>query len=303
MNSTLTVFIIALTTINVVGVVWLLWSLRKATIGDSEHAPQPGQAANTTGHVWDGDLSEYNNPLPRWWLWLFLITVVFALGYLVLYPGLGSWRGTLGWTSQQQYEQLHAESEARTRAALAPFAGISVADLSKNAAALKIGHNLFVNNCSVCHGSDGRGATHFPNLTDNDWLYGGDPDTIVQTISNGRQGVMIGWKTVVGDQGVEDLVAYVLSLSGRQVPAGDVAHGKELFTTNCVACHGADGKGMQAVGAPNLTDQIWLHGGSVEAIRETIANGRQGVMPAQLDRLGEQRVKLLAAYVLSLHGT
>jgi cytochrome c oxidase cbb3-type subunit 3 len=251
--------------------------------------------------VWDGDLRELNNPLPRWWLWLFIITIVFALGYLVLYPGLGSYRGTLGWTSISQHEAEQRESEARAQQILAKFAGKSVAELQHDKAALAVGRNLFNDNCILCHGSDARGAAGFPNLTDKDWLWGGGAETIETTITGGRTGVMIGWKDALGGAtGVEDMVAYVLSLSGRSVPAGDAANGKRLFMTNCIACHGEDGRGNLLVGAPNLTDHTWLHGGSVETIRDVIANGRTGQMPAQLDRLGAERIRLLAAYVLSL---
>jgi cytochrome c oxidase cbb3-type subunit III len=172
--------------------------------------------------------------------------------------------------------------------------------LRHDPAALKVGRNLFNDNCILCHGSDARGAPGFPNLADTDWQWGGTAADVEATITNGRQAVMVAWKDVLGEQGVEDTLAYVLTLSGRSVPAGDVAHGKELFTTNCVVCHGETGTGNPALGAPNLADNTWVYGGSVATVRETIAKGRQGQMPAQGERLGEQRVKLLAAYVLSL---
>ena len=293
MSPGLSAFVIVLTTLNIAGAVWLMLSMRRRGHEDAK-------STETTGHVWDGDLGEYNNPLPRWWLWLFFISVAFAVAYLFLYPGLGNYAGRLGWTSVNQHEALQRESEAQAQKLLARFDGKSVVELRNDPQALVVGRNLFANNCAVCHGSDAHGNPGFPNLTDQDWLYGGSPEQIEATIAGGRNGVMIPWQAALGSDGVENLVAYVLSLSGRTVPAGDVAAGKQLFDTNCVACHGADAKGNQAIGAPNLTDHTWLYGGSVEAVRASIANGRQGLMPAQLDRLGPVRVKLLAAYVLSL---
>jgi len=290
----LSAFIIVLTSLNIAGAVWLMLSMRKRS------GEEPGPSSETTGHVWDGDLGEYNNPLPRWWLWLFFISVAFAIAYLFLYPGLGNYAGRLGWTAVGQHQEQQRASAAQAEQLLAHFAGKSVAELRNDPAALVIGRNLFANNCAVCHGSDGHGNPGFPNLTDQDWLYGGTPEQLEATIAGGRSGMMIPWQAALGNDGVENVMAYVLSLSGRSVPAGDVAAGRQLFATNCVACHGEDGKGNQAIGAPNLTDHTWLYGGSVDAVRASIANGRQGQMPAQLERLGPQRVKLLAAYVLSL---
>jgi cytochrome c oxidase cbb3-type subunit III len=282
--------------VNIGALVVLLAGLRR----------RPGETAGTgetTGHVWDEDLRELNNPLPRWWLWLFVITVVFGLGYLVVYPGLGNYAGTAGWSSQKQFRDQSASAEAVLTRTLAPFEHQPVTALATNADALRVGRNLFMNNCATCHGSDARGAPGFPNLTDKDWLWGGKPDDIVETIQHGRTSAMPAWYAVLGgDSGVEDVLAYVLSLSGRHVPAGDVASGRAKFAAICSACHGPDGRGNQQLGAPNLTDQIWLNGGALTTIRETISHGRQAQMPAQLERLGETRVKLLAAYVISLGG-
>jgi cytochrome c oxidase cbb3-type subunit 3 len=286
-------FIIVLTVANVAGALWLLWWTRRS----------PGEASSTehtTGHVWDGDLVELNNPLPRWWLWLFIITVVFAGVYLLLYPGLGNYQGTLKWTSQTEHEAEFRLNAARIEQTLAPFAARDVNHLANDAAALNIGRNLFLNNCATCHGSDGGGAPGFPNLSDQDWLWGGDPDTVTATIANGRTGMMPPWGEALGARGVENVLAYVLSLQGRKLEAGDVKAGAAKFAELCAACHGPDAKGNPQLGAPNLADGIWLHGGSLASIRETIEKGRSGAMPAHAARLGETRVKLLAAYVLSL---
>ena len=293
MTTGQSIFIIVLTAGNVAGCLWLLWWTRRS----------PGEVdstINTTGHVWDEDLRELNNPLPRWWLWLFIITVVFAVGYLVLYPGMGTFKGTLGWSSHSEHEAESKLNAARIEKTLAPFSARNVQQLTADGAALNIGRNLFLNNCAACHGSDGGGAPGFPNLTDKDWLWGGDPDTVVATIANGRTGVMPPWGEVLGARGVEDMLSYVFSLSGRKLEAGDPRAGGAKFAELCSACHGPDAKGNPALGAPNLTDGIWLHGGSLATVRESIEKGRNGAMPAHAARLGETRVKLLAAYVLSL---
>ncbi|MGB8327619.1 MAG: cytochrome-c oxidase, cbb3-type subunit III [Steroidobacteraceae bacterium] len=295
MSGGWSLYVAAISVANIVAVLWLLWWMRRGRDDPSRAGPQ------TTGHTWDGDLREYNNPLPRWWLWLFIVSIAFAVAYLVAYPGLGNYAGTLGWSSQAQHAEQAAASEALIQQTLAPFRDRTVEALAADPAALRVGRNLFVNNCVQCHGSDGRGAPGFPNLTDGDWLWGSAPETVVTTITQGRTAVMAPWKAVLGERGVEDVLAYVLSLSGRSAAAGDLANGKQKFGQICAACHGADGRGNQQLGAPNLADNIWLYGGTATAIRETVSNGRQGIMPAQGDRLGPVRIKLLAAYVESLN--
>lgn len=282
--------------LNIAGLMWLLIGLGR----------RPGEASTTsqtTGHVWDEDLREWDNPLPRWWLWMFVLSVVFGVGYLIVYPGLGNYAGTAGWTSQRQLSEQNAQAEAVLAQTFAPFEHQSVLALSTNPDALRIGRNLFVNNCAACHGSDARGAPGFPNLTDRDWLWGGAPEAIVTSIAQGRTSIMPPWREALGgDSGVEDVLRYVFSLSGRSLPAGDLESGREKFAAICAACHGTDGRGNQLLGAPNLTDQIWLNGGSIEAVRATIGYGRQAEMPAHLARLGATRVNLLAAYIVSLGG-
>jgi cytochrome c oxidase cbb3-type subunit 3 len=298
MSSGWSIFVVVLTIANILACVWLLrWTAKP------KHAGEKIGGGSDTGHTWDGDLREYNNPLPKWWLWLFYITVVFGLIYLVMFPGLGNFGGLKGWSQAQQYEQERAAVEARAAALLAPFATMTVPELSNNAQAMATAANLFQNNCAQCHGSDGGGARGFPNLTNDDWQWGGDPDSIVQTIAGGRMAAMTPWGEILGEQDVDAVVAYVLQLSGQPADAAMAAAGATHFQTYCMACHGADGKGMTAVGAPNLTDGVWLYGGDANTIRETVTKGRMGQMPAFGDRLGEQRVRLLAAYVLRMSGT
>ncbi len=294
MSTGWTLFIVVLTAINIVGAVWLLWATSKRAPG--EQAP----GAETTGHVWDGDLREYNNPLPRWWLWLFYLSVLFGIGYLVLYPGLGGWRGTLGWTQEGQWRAEVAAADAAALSLFERFSSLGFDELRADQPAMQMGQNLYANYCATCHGSDARGAPGFPNLTDGDWLYGSGEETVTATIAYGRHGVMPPWGSVLGEQGVEEVVAHVLQISGRAVPESMAAAGAAKFATYCSACHGMDGTGVQAVGGPNLTDDVWLYGGTAETIREGIVNGRSNMMPAQLDLLGPDRVRLLAAYVLGL---
>lgn len=296
MSLSHSLFIIVLTVLNIAGAMWLLWWTRRS------HG-EASVTTETTGHVWDEDLRELNNPLPRWWLWLFIISVAFGGVYLILYPGLGTWQGTLAWTSRAEHDAQRGANAARIERALAAFTPHSVGELARDPAALAVGRNLFLNNCATCHGSDGGGAPGFPNLTDSDWLWGGDPDTIVKTIADGRMGMMPPWQQALGDDGVEDVLDYVFSLQGRTLTAGDVKAGGVKFAQMCAACHGADGRGNAQLGIPNLTDDVWLHGGSIAAVRDSIAKGRAGTMPAHSARLGETRVKLLAAYVRSLGET
>jgi cytochrome c oxidase cbb3-type subunit 3 len=290
MSNAVSLFIAVFSLANIFGCLWMMW-------WTSHRGEQPA-AQEKTVHVWDGDLEEYNNPLPLWWLGLFILTIVFGLGYLVLYPGLGAFAGTSGWTQLKQYDAEVQSGNALLEARFAPLASKDLNALAHDVPAMTTAKNLFSMNCAGCHGSDARGAKGFPNLTDTDWLWGGQSDTIYQTIAQGRTGVMPAWGPVLGPQAVEKVAAYVLSLSGSKAPADWVAEGKVIFAANCAACHGADARGNPLVGAPNLTDNVWLYGSSLAQVRETIANGRSNQMPAQLDFLGETRVRLLAAYVL-----
>jgi cytochrome c oxidase cbb3-type subunit 3 len=259
-------------------------------------------ATETSGHVWDEDIREYTNPMPAWWMWLFYLTIAFSIGYLVLYPGLGSYSGTLGWTQVKQLEEENAEAQKAFGPLYAKFAAQDVASLSKTPEALAIGQKLFLNNCAQCHASDGGGSKGFPNLTDVEWLWGGTPEAIKTSIAEGRLGVMPPWGQVLGEQGVRDVANYVLSLSGAAHDAGRAGRGKEKFAQICVACHGAEGKGNPLMGAPNLTDKVWLHGGTEEAIMLTVSKGRVDQMPAHKDVLSPEKIHLLTAYVYSLSG-
>jgi len=254
----------------------------------------------TMGHVWDETLEEYNNPMPKWWSWLFVITVVFALVYLALYPGLGKFQGVLGWSSVGQYNAERERMDATVQPMYSKYLGMDVKALAADKQAMETGKRLYLTYCMQCHGADGRGAKGFPNLTDSDWLYGGEPDQIKQTIAEGRMGVMPPHAQLGADT-IKDLANYVRSLSGLPNDSVRAAKGKEAFTSaGCVGCHGMDAKGMQALGAPNLTDKVWLYGSSEATIVETISLGRQNKMPAWKAFLGDAKNHLLTAYVYSL---
>lgn len=288
-------YIVVLTLLGIAGCGILLYSQSKVKMAKGKD----GKVA-TTGHTWDEDLTELNTPMPRWWMWLFYITIIFALAYLFLYPGLGAYAGKLGWKSSGQYqaELKQAESEYGPL-----FAQYQKQDLKKVAADPKahaIGQRLFLTYCAQCHGSDARGNKGFPNLTDKDWLFGGAPETIKESILRGRMGVMPPMGAALGsDKDVENVAHYVLSLSGSTADPIKAVFGKGKFGA-CMACHSAGGTGNQALGAPNLTDKVWLFGGSAETVMETIRKGRNATMPAFEDFLGDAKVHVLAAYVWSL---
>lgn len=259
--------------------------------------PQSGEEAETMGHSWDEDLKEYNNPLPGWWLNLFYITLVFGIVYLILYPGLGSFGGVLGWSSTQRYENEMQQAEARYGPIFEQYQETDIRALARNDEAMQTAERLFSNYCAQCHGSDGRGATGYPNLRDDVWQWGGEPAEIKETILNGRNAAMPGWAGALGEDGLFNVTEYVLSLSGRQHDSAVAARGEEQYNQMCVSCHGPDGTGNKALGAPDLTDRNWLYGGSQQTVMESIAKGRQGRMPPNEEFLGEAKVHLLAAYV------
>ncbi len=286
-------YIIALIVLNLGGCLWLIWWTGRRRPGDP--------AATDTSHVWDGDLTEYNKPMPRWWINLFYLTIVFTVGYLVWYPGFGAFAGTDKWTSAREHDEEKAKQDKKLEAAFAPYAGKAIDAIAQDERAVKLGRSIFANNCATCHGSSAQGATGYPNLTDKIWLWGGAPDQILETVLNGRQAAMPAWQDALGGpQGVTEVAVYLQSLRGERVDAG-LAHAGELkYAGICVSCHGPDGKGNQVLGAPDLTDDYWLYGDSTAAIQESIAKGRNGAMPAHLPIIGETRARLVAAYVWSL---
>ena len=285
-------FVAGMTVISIVVCLILLWVAGTKKVAASND--------NTTGHVWDEDLREMNNPLPRWWVYLFIITVIFAFGYLAAYPGLGSFKGQLGWSTEGVYQSEIAKANRDIAPIYAKFASMKPEDVARDPAAMAIGERLYMNNCSQCHGSDARGSKGFPNLADADWLHGGTPEKITETLTKGRVGNMPPMAAAVGTpDDIRNVAHYVLSLSGSPNDSVRANLGKPKFAV-CAACHGPDGKGNQALGAPNLTDGIWLHGWGEEAIVAMINNGKVNQMPAQAGKLTEAQIQVLAAYVWSL---
>ncbi len=286
------IYVAGLTIVSIIACLLLLWMAGRKKVAASHD--------NTTGHVWDEDLREMNNPLPRWWVWLFVITVVFSLGYLAAYPGLGTYAGKLGWSTEGVYQSEIAKANKELEPLYAKYVAMKPEDIAKDAGAMAIGERLFMNNCSQCHGSDARGSKGFPNLTDGDWLYGGAPDKIQETLTAGRIGNMPPMSAAVGTpDDVRNVAHYVLSLSGSPHDSVKASLGKDKFAA-CGACHGADGKGNQALGAPNLTDGIWLHGWGEAAIVNMVNNGKVNQMPAQGEKLTPAQLHVLTSYVWSL---
>ena len=294
-NNFWSVYVAAITLIGIFGCLLLLILVARKKVVPS--------GDNTTGHVWDEDLRELNNPMPKWWMGLFVITVVFSLGYLVVYPGLGGFNGKLDWSQTGAYDKEMAKAKADLEPLYAKFTSMPTEEMAKDPQAMAIGERLFMNNCAQCHGSDARGSKSFPNLADGDWLHGGSPEKIRETITNGRIGIMPPMAAAVGSaEDVRNVAHYVLSLSGSPHDAVKASQGKSKFVA-CAACHGMDGKGNPALGAPNLTDDIWLHGWGEAAIVNIVNSGKHNEMPAQKEKLTEAQIAVLASYVWSLSNT
>lgn len=283
---------------SIIGLLWLGFSQDKVKVPMKN---KDGEV-ETMGHAWDG-IEEYNNPLPRWWFYLYILTIVFAIGYLVVYPGFGDYKGYFGWTSGGQYEDEVAAANKEYGALYAKYGAMPIEELAQNGEAMRSAKSMFDTYCIQCHGSDAGGSRGFPSLKDHDWLWGGTPDEIHTTIANGRLGVMASWGPALGQERVKDVAHYVMSLSGRESADPErVKRGEVLFhggPANCFTCHGADGKGIKGLG-PNLTDDIWLWGGSEKAIIDTITNGRNNQMPAWSNFLDKDKLHLMTAYVWSL---
>jgi cytochrome c oxidase cbb3-type subunit III len=299
-------YIGVISVVSILACALLLWSAGRTTVPVNANAKNDGgndgKSDGTTGHVWDEDLRELNNPLPLWWMGLFVITVIFALVYLVVFPGLGSFKGTLGWSSTKEHKQDVEALSAQIAPLYAKFSSQSVEALSTNPKALMLGERLFMNNCSQCHGSEGRGSMSYPNLTNPNaaWLGERGSDHIIQTVTNGRAGMMPPMGAAIGDESkISELANYVLSLSGDKHDSAKAIKGSASFAV-CAACHGADGKGNKALGAPNLTDRYWLHGTGEDSVIQTIKNGRNNIMPAQAPKLSVEQIRVVSAYVLSL---
>ena len=291
-------YVIALVALNIGGCAWLLWWTAKRRPGD----PKP----EDTSHVWDGDITEYNKPMPKWWINGFFLSIAFGIGYLFWFGGWGDFKGLGGWSSKAEYTRDKQAADARLEETFRQYAGQPIDLIARDPYARKLGKAIFANTCATCHGSTARGATGYPNLTDDVWKWGGTPDDILHSVQQGRDGVMPPWGTVLtgmgGPTAVDQVVAYVRTIGKPENLRNNfmASQGKALYDGVCVACHGADGKGNQQLGAPDLTDDVWLYGDSSESLRKTIADGRHGIMPPHLPILGDTRTRLVAAYVWSL---
>lgn len=286
-------WIIIIVVIHIIGYAYLLHAT--STMKADGH-----KQGETTGHEWDG-IEEYNNPLPRWWFHLFILTIVFAVGYLAYYPGMGNYKGISEWTSVKAWQEENDKVLAKRAELFSTFIGKPIPEMIKDEKAMAIGERLFANHCSTCHGSDAQGAVGFPNLADNDWLYGGDPATLITSITNGRNGVMPPWGAALGEDGVNQVSTYVRNMSEEGQDAALVAEGKTKYGMFCMACHGTDGTGNLMLGAPNLTDNTWLHSYDSSRIESIVNDGISGEMPAHGELLDESSIKVLAAYVYSFN--
>lgn len=287
-------YIIFFVVFNIIACVWLLWWTAQGKKGDSIDT-------QTTGHVWDGDLTEFNNPLPRWWINLFYLTILFAIPYLIWFPGLGSFEGKGQWSSRKQHDIDKKAADLKLAKSFAKFQNQPINIIAQDAKALTTGKRIFINNCAMCHGSDARGGRGFPNLSDSDWQWPNSPDDILLTLREGRQAAMPALAgPMESETGISEVVVYVQSLSGMQVSDALASAGKKRFDVFCAACHGAGGKGNPALGAPNLTDDIWLYGNEFETMKKTVRDGRNGHMPAHGSILSDTQIRLVGAYVWSV---
>lgn len=281
-------YVVIGTVVYFIALAWLLFATSRK---------KPSQAL---GHVWDGDITELDNPLPRWWFHLFVLTMIFTIGYLAVYPGLGTYAGTFGWSSSNEMQGELDDTHARLETLYAGFRDRPLAELASDPAATRVGRNVFANNCAGCHGTDARGAKGYPNLVDADWLYGGDADTVLTSVLQGRHGLMPPMIATLPGNGVDEVANYVLSLSGLEHDSRLAANGKPAFEAICAACHGVAGKGNMLIGAPNLSDDIWLHGNAdLAAIQDAITYGRTSLMPPWEPIIGKDRARLAVAWLIA----
>lgn len=294
MSTFWSVWIIVLTIVSLILLLWVLLANKKVAVNYEEETEN-----RTTGHSYDG-IEEYDNPLPKWWFQLFILTIVFAVVWLILYPGLGKFPGVLGWTSVGELTRSQEKAVEQYAQSYGVYSKMPVEDLIHDSRAIKMGVRLFADNCAVCHGADGGGNYGFPNLTDNEWLYGGTVENIQQSITHGRTGAMPAWGDILGEEKVQRAAHYVLQLSGQAHDAALADSGQQVYMETCSACHGANGEGNTLLGAPNLTDDVWLYSGTLSEVAHSIRSGRSNTMPAQKELLREDKIHLLAAYVYSL---
>ena len=278
-------------------VIWCVWLVGWS----AKQGPQNKEDEDLVGHKWDGDLEEWNNPAPKWWLYLYFITIIWGVGYMLAYPGIAAYEGFLGWSQEGQYEQEMQAANERYEPIYTRFYEMDFEVLAADPEAQKLGASLYAGYCTTCHGSDARGAKGYPNLTDNDWIWGNSETQITASIAQGRNAIMPQLGAALGgDAGIDNMVRYVRSLSGLVEADDATMTAQPMFVALCSACHNADGSGNALLGGPNLTDDIWLYGSSDLDVRESIVNGRNGIMPPHGEFLGEKRTRILAAYVSSL---
>ena len=297
MSTFWSLFVTVLVIGNLIGVMWLLFATSSKK-SDSSKGPEI-DGVPSTGHEWDG-IKELNHPLPRWWFNLFIITVVFSVVYMFLYPALGNAEGALNWTQLGQLEREMHENKEKREVYFKQFDQISFEDLSQHKDAMKTGGRLFANYCAACHGSDARGSEGFPDLSDGDWLYGNSEQALTQTILHGRQGMMPAYEGILSSQDIRDVASYVHDMSLGSIDPSKEQPGKKVFEAQCMACHGLSGEGNTLLGAPTLSDAIWLYGGELDQIKTTIKHGRNGRMPSHSNLLTESEARVLAAYITKL---
>ncbi|GAB2791602.1 cytochrome-c oxidase, cbb3-type subunit III [Halomonas shantousis] len=297
LSSFWSAWIIVITLGTIIFCWWILFANRK-----TDKQPNANGEVETTGHSADG-IDEFDNPLPRWWFLLFMGTIIFALGYLLLFPGLGNFKGLLGWTQESQWQAEIDYAQEQYAPIFTQYQEIPIPQLAQDEDAMRVAERIYLNNCAVCHGSNAKGGYGFPDHTDNDWLYGGTPEAITVSIAEGRNGLMPSWQQL-GEENLRNVANYVLSLSGEEHDAARASEGEAIFNSACVACHGPDGKGNPAIGSADLTDTVWLYRrpgqDTMDSVMETLRNGRNGHMPAQAAYIGEDKVHLVSAYVYSL---